>query len=57
MDQGKSVEELLKKIERLERTIARLKVENERLKEKSYLDQSQIMYQRRQIDFLMEGQK
>lgn len=45
--------EIEMELQKLRRENKRLQLENAELKEMHYCDQSQIVYQRRQIDFLM----
>lgn len=45
--------EIEMELQKLRRENKRLQQENDELKEMHYCDQSQIVYQRRQIDFLM----
>lgn len=45
--------EIEMELQQLRRENKRLQLENAELKEMHYCDQSQIVYQRRQIDFLM----
>ena len=45
--------EIERELQKLRRENKRLKLENAELKEMHYCDQSQIVYQRRQIDFLI----
>ena len=43
------------KIQELTREVERLKIRNAELKQLHFADQAQIVYQRRQIDFLMDA--
>lgn len=45
--------EIERELQKLRRENKRLRLENAELKEMHYCDQSQIVYQRRQIDFLI----